>query len=155
MYTAALDAVMDGVNNKPPLSNEVPEHQPMVDDDLWDEIIDEHKIALTEVRKLSNVNVDQTKEAEELLNKPPTAETAETLRELICTDTLSLPQRQLLALHRKSNHCLSMVEIQELALQGHYPKNIGTCPRPVCAHCLYGKAHKKPWRTKGKKNRPI
>ena len=55
----------------------------MEDGDLWDEIIDEHKIALTEVRKLSNVNVDQTKEAEELLNKPPTAETAETLREII------------------------------------------------------------------------
>ena len=89
--------------------------------------------------------------AEDLLKKPPNADTAETLRELIRTDTLSKPQRQLLAIHRKSNNFLSIKEIQAMAIQDVYPKNIGTCPRPVCAQCLYGKAHKRPWRTKGKK----
>lgn len=104
---------------------------------------------------MSIQNKDNMFHVEVLLQEPSTATTADTLHNLIRADTLSILQRQLLALHRKSNHCLSRTKIQELATQRHYPKNVGTFPCPVCATCLYGKAHKRPWRTKGKKDRPI
>ena len=42
-----------------------------------------------------------------------------------------------------------------MAKQGHFSKSLADCPRPVCPACLYGRALKCLWRTKGKQNRPI
>ena len=48
-----------------------------------------------------------------------------------------------------------MTAIHQMAKEGHYPASIATCDRPVCVACIYGRAHKKPWRTKGKERKSI
>ena len=45
-----------------------------------------------------------------------------------------------------------MANIQILAKERYFPKGLADCPCPVCAACLYDKAHKQPWRIKGKCN---
>ena len=74
----------------------------------------------------------------------------------ICTkDTLDRNQRELLQLHECFNHVISITDLQLLAAAGHFPKRLSTCTRPACATCCYGKARKKPWRSKGKHNKAI
>ena len=74
------------------------------------------------------------------------------LKEIFSQKTLSRDQEELLALHEKTNHCVSMQDLQTLAIKGHLPQRLALCPRPVCSGCLFGKAHKRPWRYKsGKK----
>ena len=41
----------------------------------------------------------------------------------------------------------SFAQLQELAKQGIILKKLANVPPPKCPSCLYGKAHKKPWRT--------
>ena len=70
----------------------------------------------------------------------------EQLAEIFNTKTLSGDQQELLAIHEKANHSISMRDIQTLAAKGQLP----LCPRPVCSSCLFGKAHRRPWRHKSK-----
>ena len=37
-----------------------------------------------------------------------------------------------------------------MSAEGYLPAKYATCPRPVCVACQFGKAHKKPCRTKAK-----
>ena len=74
----------------------------------------------------------------------------------ICTkDTLTKDQIELLQIHERFNHVISIADIQLLAAAGHFPKRLSTCTRPACATCYYGKARRKPWRSKGKNNKAI
>ena len=55
-------------------------------------------------------------------------------------------QALLMAYHEQLGHT-SFAQLQELAKQGIIPKKLASVPPPKCPSCLYGKAHKKPWRT--------
>jgi hypothetical protein len=55
----------------------------------------------------------------------------------------------------KKHHCLnhlSMAKMQVMAKQGILPKRWAKCDIPICTICLYGKATRRPWRTKPKKD---
>ena len=55
-------------------------------------------------------------------------------------------QALLMAYHEQLGHT-SFAQLQELAKPGIIPKKLANVPLPKCPSCLYGKAHKKPWRT--------
>ena len=55
-------------------------------------------------------------------------------------------QALLMAYHEQLGHT-SFAQLQELVKQGIIPKKLANVPLPKCPSCLYGKAHKKPWRT--------
>ena len=54
---------------------------------------------------------------------------------------------EFLKFHHKFNHC-SPKRMQLLARSGVIPRRLAKCPVPVCSACLYGKATRRPWRTK-------
>ena len=54
---------------------------------------------------------------------------------------------EFLKYHQKFNHC-SPRRMQLLARSGVIPRKLARCPVPVCSSCLYGKATRRPWRTK-------
>ncbi|CAJ1958095.1 unnamed protein product [Cylindrotheca closterium] len=58
---------------------------------------------------------------------------------------------EFLKYHHKFNHC-SPAKIQAMAKKGELPKYLATCNVPVCSACQFGKATRRPWRTKNKKN---
>ena len=45
-----------------------------------------------------------------------------------------------------------MAKMQVMAKQGILPKRWAKCDIPICTTCLYGKATRRPWRTKPKKD---
>jgi hypothetical protein len=57
------------------------------------------------------------------------------------------PVARFQAWHHKLNH-LSPRKMQTMAKLGILPKALATCEVPICPACLYGKATKRPWRTK-------
>ena len=58
---------------------------------------------------------------------------------------------QLLRLHHRFNH-ISFRKIKMMAKAGLVDKKLADAPTPVCSACLYGKATRRPWRTKPKLN---
>ena len=64
--------------------------------------------------------------------------------------TQTQEQIQLLEIHDRTNHCLPIKEIQVMALMGIFDSKLTSYQPPVCASCIFGCAHKKPWRVKGK-----
>ena len=54
---------------------------------------------------------------------------------------------EFLRYHHKFNHC-SPKRMQLLARSGVIPRRLSKCPIPVCSSCLYGKATRRPWRSK-------
>ena len=70
-------------------------------------------------------------------------------------ETLSKDQGELLCLHERFNHVISIVDLQILAAAGHFPKRLSICTCPACASCYYSLAQHKAWRSKGKHNKAI
>ena len=60
-----------------------------------------------------------------------------------------LPAR-LLRIHHCHNH-ISFAKLRQMARRGIIPKALADCDVPICSACLYGKATKRPWRTKAQK----
>lgn len=59
---------------------------------------------------------------------------------------------ELLSYHLKYNHA-PFSKMRIMAQQGTIPRRLLHCQVPVCAACMYGKATKRPWRTKTIKNK--
>ena len=55
-------------------------------------------------------------------------------------------QDLLMQYHERLGHC-SFQQLKQLAEKGVIPKRLAKVAPPKCPSCLYGKAHKKPWRT--------
>jgi len=53
----------------------------------------------------------------------------------------------LMEYHDQLGH-ISFEQLKVLVQQGFIPKKLLHCPTPKCPGCLYGKAHKRPWRSK-------
>jgi hypothetical protein len=58
------------------------------------------------------------------------------------------PTDLLMAYHGRLGH-LPFDRIQLAAKQGLLPSRIANCHIPKCASCLFGKAKRRPWRTRG------
>ena len=59
---------------------------------------------------------------------------------------LKSDQAALMLLHEQLGHC-SFAQLKQMAEQGIIPRKFAKVPPPKCPSCLYGKAHRKPWRT--------
>ena len=59
------------------------------------------------------------------------------------------PSYELLRQHYKMNH-LSFAKLQLMAKNGEFPSRLATCKIPKCVACLYGKATKRPWRSRAR-----
>ncbi len=57
---------------------------------------------------------------------------------------------RLLRFHHRYNH-ISFAKLKHMARRGIIPKELANCDVPMCSACLYGKATKRPWRTKAQK----
>lgn len=62
------------------------------------------------------------------------------------------PAAQLLAWHYRLGHA-SFDKIKAMAKRGDLPTSLLKARRPICAACMYGKASRKPWRTKAPVNK--
>ena len=58
---------------------------------------------------------------------------------------LKSDQAALMRLHKQLGHC-SFAQLKQMAEQGIIPRKLAKVPLPKCLSCLYGKAHRKPWR---------
>ena len=65
-------------------------------------------------------------------------------------ETLRQEQMKLLEIHDRTNHCAPIKEMQVMASMGIFDAKLASCQPPVFASCMFGCAHKKPWRIKGK-----
>ena len=61
---------------------------------------------------------------------------------------LQKKQMRLATLHEKLGH-VSFEVLNRLAQAGLVPRDLAGVPPPKCPGCQYGKAHRKPWRSKG------
>jgi hypothetical protein len=61
---------------------------------------------------------------------------------------------EILRIHHRMGHA-PFSKLQEMARQGALPTRLKNCPIPVCTACLYGKAGKKPWRGKERKDKAV
>jgi len=61
------------------------------------------------------------------------------------------PSAELLKYHYKFGH-IGFRRLKEMASQGIIPARLAQCSNPVCAACLYGKAHRRPRRVKNPKS---
>ena len=59
---------------------------------------------------------------------------------------------ELLRIHHQFNH-IGFAKLQQMAKCGIIPKRLSKCQVPVCSACMYGKATKRPWRHKTKKQK--
>jgi hypothetical protein len=59
------------------------------------------------------------------------------------------PATEFLCWHHKLNH-MSAAKMQSMAKRGLLPKKLAKCQIPTCTSCLYGKATRRPWRSKPK-----
>ena len=60
-------------------------------------------------------------------------------------------EAELLQHHYRFGHT-SFKKLQIMAKQGIIPKRLAKCRTPVCAACMFGKATKRPWRSKTRSN---
>ena len=58
---------------------------------------------------------------------------------------------EFLRYHQKFGH-ISPKKIIIMARRGILPKRLASCPIPVCTACMYGKATRRPWRTRSSHN---
>jgi hypothetical protein len=61
---------------------------------------------------------------------------------------------KLLRVHHRLNH-LSFAKLKIMADKGMIPKRLRDVEPPACSACLYGKASRKPWRSKPKKGKMV
>jgi hypothetical protein len=59
---------------------------------------------------------------------------------------------ELLRYHHKFGH-VSFSKLQVMAKHGIIPKRLAKCPVPTCSACLFGKAKRRPWRSKTTENK--
>jgi hypothetical protein len=67
-------------------------------------------------------------------------------------DRVPDPQSELLHWHHKLGH-ISFHKLRRMAAHEDIPKRLATCKIPMCTACLFGKATKRPWRTKAAPNK--
>ena len=61
---------------------------------------------------------------------------------------------ELLRVHHRLNH-VPFAKLKVMAKQGLIPKRLQHVEAPACSACLYGKASRKPWRSKPKKDKKV
>ena len=84
------------------------------------------------------------------LDGPPGAELPEVIPDEEDQYSAGNLSAELLHYHHRFGHA-SMSKLRKMAKAGVMPRRLGKCSVPLCSSCLYGKATRRPWRTKGKR----
>ena len=98
----------------------------------------------------SERHLSQCKDAAEIIKHNEDLENKllkvqEEARRIGTTSIISKDQLELLKIHDRHNHVMSVVDMQLLATTGIFPKRIYKYTRPTCATCCYGADQCKPW----------
>ncbi|KAL7526547.1 hypothetical protein ACHAXR_003319, partial [Thalassiosira sp. AJA248-18] len=115
-------------------------------------VTDDSHLRLMHQPDLSNIPstpLDYCKEVGKSLSR-------EELQELAYPRMLSPLQQELMSWHYRLYH-LPFWRIFQYAERGYLPKSLLKCQfkPPICISCQFGQAHRRPWRTKGKKHGSI
>ena len=70
----------------------------------------------------------------------------EQIKKLLNPVALTPSQTELLSWHHRLHH-LSFEKLRRLALIGAIPRRLANVKPPLCVSCIYGAAHRRPWRT--------
>ena len=62
---------------------------------------------------------------------------------------------KLLDIYDRTNHCVTIKEIQVMVSMGIFNSKLASCQPPVCALWMFLCEYKKPWRIKGKEKQVI
>ena len=73
------------------------------------------------------------------------------LKQILNSKPLSPLQEEMMSYHNRLHH-LPFPKLLILADKGEIPKRLATLKgrTPICVACIFGQAHKRPWRTKAK-----
>ena len=74
-----------------------------------------------------------------------------TSQQTLTVPTMSTNSQKLLMYHYRYKHA-PFNHLRTLAKQNIIPKELANCPIPPCIYCIYGRATRRPWRTKRKPN---
>ena len=66
---------------------------------------------------------------------------------------LSNDQAEMLRIHKRCIHTLSIAYIKFLSASVKFTSLLSKCTRPICATCCCGLAQRKTWKSKGKNNK--
>jgi hypothetical protein len=82
--------------------------------------------------------------------------TTKQLKDISQPQTLSPLQEEMMSYHTRMHH-LPFPKMLVLAENGTLPKRFTTLKgrTPICVSCIFGTAHRRPWRTKSKTSHPI
>jgi hypothetical protein len=97
---------------------------------------------------VTDFNINGPKESSEDSELPPT---------IIEDEEDTVPQdasAELLRWHHRLGH-ISFKKLQMMAKTQILPKKLSTCKVPLCTSCLFGKATRRPWRSKTSKEKQI
>ena len=80
----------------------------------------------------------------------------EKLKHVLNPQSLSPLQEEMMSYHYRLHH-LPFPKLIVLAEKGEIPKRLAKLKgnTPICVACIFGAAHKRPWRSKSKKQNPI
>jgi hypothetical protein len=88
-----------------------------------------------------------------IAEKPPSKDTEAELLKAI-RRTLSKDEQEMMTLHHKLKH-ISEKDMHKLARAGTIPAKFQKMRLPPCPACILGKQHRRPWRSRGRKQRHI
>ena len=128
----------------PPDDEEEEASEPMADDTDEEEGI--NAITANEILREAGLLTDFD------LNGPKDLQPQPAVVEDDDEDQRLTPTAEFLRWHHRLGH-ISPSKIQILAKQGHLPRRLLDCQVPMCTSCLYGKATRRPWRSRIPKNR--
>ena len=98
---------------------------------------------------------DQSKDKQDIFLDKNDKKDADEIIKAMTPKTLTQDQTKLLEIHYKTNHCVPIKEIQVMAKMGIFDSKLASFQPPVCALCMFGCSHKKPWRVKRKEKHVI
>ena len=101
-----------------------------------------------------SVEADIDESLQQFASVPPNPQVRNLLDQLHQqqSEPMSENQREYLRIHSALNH-LPHNKMKRLAESNVIPKKFKNMKPPLCAACIFGKQHKRPWRGKGSRNR--
>ena len=113
------------------------------------------EVVRNEAYEKASLEHDKSKDRQDIFLDKNDKKDADKIIKAMTPKTLTQNQTKLLEIHDKTNHCVTIKEIQVMATMGIFDSKLAFCQPPVCALCMFGCAHKKPWRLKGKEKHVI
>ena len=108
-----------------------------------------------EAYEKASLEHEQSKDKQDIFLDKNDKKDADEIIKAMTPESVTQEQTKLLEIHDKTNHCVPIKEIQVMATMGIFDSKLAFFQPPVCTSCMFGCAHKKPWRVKGKEKHVI